>query len=43
MEPIKRKEEGVKVEIPKENKHPWDIAHKILQEQKNRSVGPVLI
>ena len=33
MEPIKRKEEGVKVENPKENKHHWDIAHEIIQEQ----------
>ena len=23
----------MKVEIPKENKHPWDIAHEIIQEQ----------
>ena len=34
VEPIKRKKEGVKVEISKENKHPWDIAHEIIQENK---------
>ena len=35
VEPIKRKEEGVKVETPKENKHPWDITHEIIQGQNN--------
>ena len=39
MEPIKRKEEGIKVEIPKENKHPWDIAHEIIQEQNKAALS----
>ena len=39
MEPIKRKEEGVKVETPKENKHPWDIAHEIIQEQNKAALA----
>ena len=39
MKPIKRKEEGVKVEIPKENKHPWDIAHEIFQEQNKATLS----
>ena len=39
VDPIKRKEEGVKVEIPKENKHPWDIAHEIIQEQNKAALA----
>ena len=39
VEPIKRKEEGVKVETPKENKHPWDIAHEIIQEQNKAALS----
>ena len=37
IEPIKRKIEKAKEEKPKENKHPWDIAHKIITGQ-NRAL-----
>ena len=36
VEPMKRKEEGVKEEIPK---HPWDIAHEIIQEQNKEALA----
>ena len=29
----------MKVEIPKENKHPWDIAHEIIREQNKAELA----
>ena len=39
VELTKRQEEGVKVEITKENKHLWDIAHEIIQEQNKAALA----
>ena len=39
VEPIKRKEGDVKVENPKENKHPRDIAHEVIEEQNKAALS----